>query len=72
MAQGPALPGHVLGRESVEAYLRHAIRGLSEVVLNAGLCALAPIVRRTDPAAARLVLAAIADEPAFITPGGSG
>jgi methanogenic corrinoid protein MtbC1 len=47
-------------------------RGVDPIVLNAGLCALAPVMRRTDPAAARLVLDAIQDEPAFITPGGSG
>jgi methanogenic corrinoid protein MtbC1 len=47
-------------------------RGMDALVLNAGLCALAPVMRRTDPTAARLVLDAIADEPAFIPPGGSG
>jgi methanogenic corrinoid protein MtbC1 len=47
-------------------------RGVEPIVLNAGLCALAPVLRRTDPGAARLVLDAISGERAFIPPGGSG
>jgi methanogenic corrinoid protein MtbC1 len=47
-------------------------RRVEPVVLNAGLCALAPVIRRTDPGAARLVLDAMQDEPAFMPPGGSG
>ena len=34
--------------------------------------ALAPVIRRTDPGAARLVLDAMRDEPAFTPPGESG
>jgi hypothetical protein len=43
----------------------HANRGEHAVALNAGLSALAPVIRRTDPAAARLVLDAMQDEPAL-------
>jgi methanogenic corrinoid protein MtbC1 len=47
-------------------------RGVPAVALRAGLSALAPVIRRTDPVAARLVLDAIRDEPAFTPPGGCG
>lgn len=42
-----------------------ANRGEHAVALNAGLTALAPVIRRTDPEAARLVLDAMQDEPAL-------
>jgi methanogenic corrinoid protein MtbC1 len=47
-------------------------RGMPAAALRAGLSALAPVIRRTDPVAARLVLDAIRDEPAFTPPGGCG
>ena len=40
--------------------------------LNAGLGALAPVIRRTDPEAARLVLDAITGRARFMPPGESG
>ena len=54
----------------------HANRGVRAVALsvglNAGLTALAPVIRRTDPGAARLVLGAVRDEPAVTPRGESG
>jgi methanogenic corrinoid protein MtbC1 len=47
-------------------------RGVPAAALRAGLDALAPVISRTDPGAARLVLDASRDEPAFTPPGGSG
>ena len=47
-------------------------RGVPAAALRAGLGALAPIIRRTDPGAARFVLDAIRDEPAFTPSGESG
>ena len=47
-------------------------RGVPAAALRAGLDALAPIIRRTDPGAARLVLDASRDEPAFTPAGESG
>jgi methanogenic corrinoid protein MtbC1 len=38
-------------------------RGVPAAALTAGLSALAPVIRRTDPVAARLVLDAAADQP---------
>ena len=47
-------------------------RGVPAAALRAGLDALAPVICRTDPGAARLVLDASRDEPAFTPPGESG
>ena len=47
-------------------------RGVPAAALRAGLGALAPVIGRTDPRAARLMLDAIEDEPALTLPGGSG
>ncbi len=47
-------------------------RGVPAAALWAGLGALAPVIGRTDPRAARLMLDAIEDEPALTPSGGSG
>jgi len=47
-------------------------RDVPALALNTWLSALAPVIRRTNPAAAQLVLDAIRDEPAVVTPGGRG
>jgi methanogenic corrinoid protein MtbC1 len=54
----------------LQAFRAH--RGPRAVPVSAGLSALAPVIRRTDPGAARLVLDAIRDEPAFTPPGECG
>jgi methanogenic corrinoid protein MtbC1 len=43
----------------------HANRGEDATAVNAGLGALAPVIRRTDPEAARLILDAVQDGPAL-------
>jgi len=47
-------------------------RGMPAAGLNAGLAALAPVIRRADPAAARLVLDGISGDPSFTPPAESG
>ena len=47
-------------------------RGAPADALQAALTALAPIIRRTDPEAARLVINALPYEPAFTPPGERG
>ena len=48
------------------------IRGVPAAALRAALTVLAPIIGRTEPEAARLVLDALDDEPAVRPPGGYG